>query len=239
LIAAIIAALALGACSGRSGLFKQYEYEEEMYLSLDGTATFFVNSSVPALDALRGAGFDARPNARLDLSAVRQYYTTPATRVTRVTSSRRNNRRFAHVRIEVDDVSRLSEADPLAWSSYVFSNDGRQASYRQIVGASANQAVDGTRWNGDELVAFRLHVPSDVLDDNSPTPVQRGNILEWEQPLAERLKGVPVTIDVRMSAESILSRTLLLFGGMIAAVAIMFGALIWWIARRGRSASMS
>ena len=43
------------ACGSGAGLFRQYEYEEEMYLSLDGTATVYVNSSVPALNALRGS----------------------------------------------------------------------------------------------------------------------------------------------------------------------------------------
>jgi hypothetical protein len=47
-------ALMLAGCGGASGLFRQYEYEEDIYLSLDGTATIYVNSSVAALDALRG-----------------------------------------------------------------------------------------------------------------------------------------------------------------------------------------
>ena len=33
-------------------------------------------------------------------------------------------------------------------------------------------------------------MPSEILDNNSPGRVQRGNILVWEQPLADRLKGV-------------------------------------------------
>ena len=34
------------ACGGATSIFRQYEYEEEMYLSLDGTATVYVNSSL-------------------------------------------------------------------------------------------------------------------------------------------------------------------------------------------------
>ena len=56
---AVVLALATIACGGR--IFRQYEYEEEMYLSLDGSATIYVNSSVAALNALRGASFDAEP----------------------------------------------------------------------------------------------------------------------------------------------------------------------------------
>ena len=64
-----------------------------IYLSLDGSATVYVNSSVPALDALRGASLDTSPTARLDRDAVRRFYTTPVTRVVQVSQSRRSGRR--------------------------------------------------------------------------------------------------------------------------------------------------
>ncbi len=75
---AAVAAVMLTGCVGASGLFRQYEYEEEIYLSLDGTATVYVNSSVPALDALRGATLDTSPAARVDRDAVRAFYSSPS-----------------------------------------------------------------------------------------------------------------------------------------------------------------
>src|SRR5262249_28478899 len=78
----LVAALSV-SCGGGGGLFRQYEYEEEMYLSLDGSATIYVNSSVAALNALRGTSFDSDPSAPVDRAAVRDYFTTPVTRVTR------------------------------------------------------------------------------------------------------------------------------------------------------------
>ena len=56
-----------GACGGGADFFKQYEYEEEAYLSLDGSATMYVNSSVSALNALRGTSLD-RKSTRLNSS---------------------------------------------------------------------------------------------------------------------------------------------------------------------------
>jgi hypothetical protein len=232
-IGAAIVLLAAAVAGGRlGGLFRQYEYEEEMYLSLDGSATVYVNSSIAALDALRGAAFDPDPMARLDLAAIRAYYTTPVTRVVRVSPSRRNNRRFVHVRLEVDDVRRLGEAAPFAWSSYQFSKDGELVVYRQTVGASAGKATGSVRWKGDEIVAFRLHAPSQIVDHNADRRT-RGNILVWEQGLADRMRGDPLTLDVRMESQSILYRTLLLFASTFVAVAVMFGLAIWWIVRRG------
>jgi hypothetical protein len=232
-IGAAIVLLAAAVAGGRlGGLFRQYEYEEEMYLSLDGSAIVYVNSSIAALDALRGAAFDPDPIARLDLAAIRAYYTTPVTRVVRVSPSRRNNRRFVHVRLEVDDVRRLGDAGPFGWSSYQFSKDGDLVVYRQTVGAPAAKTVESVRWNGDEIVAFRLHLPSRIVYQSGGQE-RRGNILVLEQTLADRLRGDQLTLDVRMESQSILYRTLRLFASTFAAVAVMFGLVIWWIVRHG------
>jgi hypothetical protein len=232
-IGAAIVLLTAAVAGGRlGGLFRQYEYEEEMYLSLDGTATVYVNSSVPALDALRGAVVDPDPSSRLDLARIREYFTTPVTHVARVSQSRRNNRRYVHVRLEVDDVRRLGEAAPFAWSSYQFSKDGELVVYRQTVGASAGKTVESIRWKGDEIVAFRLHAPSQIVYHNADRKT-RGNILVWEQTLPDRMRGDPLALDVRMESQSILYRTLRLFASTFAAVAVMFGLVIWWIVRRG------
>jgi hypothetical protein len=235
-IGAVIAALLLSASCG-GGLFRQYEYEEEMYLSLDGSATIHVNSSVAALNALRGSAFDSRPNARVDRDAVRAFFTTPLTRVSGpVRTSRRSNRRFVHVRVEVDDIERLGEAAPFAWSSYRFGRDGDLFVYRQTVGASAARPVS-TNWTGQELVAFRMHLPSKVVHQNAgPGNPRRGNILVWEQALADRLQGAPMALETDVETQSILYRTLWLFAATFVAVALMFGAVIWLILRRGAQA---
>jgi hypothetical protein len=101
-----------------TNLFRQYEYEEDMFLSLDGSATITVSASIPALNALRGTSFDPSPNARTDRDAIRRYFSSPVARVVWVRPSRRNNRRFVHVRLEVSDVRRLNETSPFAWSTY-------------------------------------------------------------------------------------------------------------------------
>jgi len=230
LIACVV--IAHAACSGAGGLFRQYEYEEDIYLSLDGSATVYVNSSIPALDALRGARFDVSPAARIDRAAVRDYYSSANTHVARVSSTRRSNRRFLHVRIDVDDIRQLNRAAPFAWSSYRFGRAGNEYEYRQEIGPSANRDVGRVGWNGRELVAFRLHLPSKITGQNSGAGVRRGNILVWEQPLAARQRGEPLILDARMQTESILYRTLWLFAATFAAVAAAFVLVIWWMMSR-------
>jgi len=234
-----LAALALIAATtvacGRHGWFQQHEYEEDIYLSLDGTATVYVNTSVPALDALRDASFDASPAVVVDRAAVRRYFSTAVARASSVSTFRRNGRRFVHVRVDVDDVRRLGEAAPFAWSSYRFVREGNLYLYHQTVGASAAKDVGNVGWNGSEMVAFRLHLPSKITDHNAPPGNFRpGNILVWEQRLTERLRGVPLTMDARMATQSILYRTLWLFLATFVAVAIGFVLMIWWVMRRGK-----
>jgi hypothetical protein len=232
--AVLLCALCLSGC-GASNPFRQYEYEEDLYLALDGSATLYVNSSLAALNALRGAPFDAKPSARFDREGVRRFFSGAGTHVVWARSSRRGGRQYAHVRIEVDDVNRLSSSAPFAWSSYEFRREGDLFVYRQVVGASARSAIEGEGWTGREPVAFRLHLPSKITFHDNGAELKRGNILVWEQTLADRLNGVPLTIEARMETQSILYRTLYLFGATFVAVAIGFAIVIWWIVRRAGS----
>jgi hypothetical protein len=237
----LVIALTAASCGARSALFRQYEYEEEIYLSLDGSATMFVNSSVEALNALRGTAFNPRLNARLDRDAVRHYFTSPAARVARVSGSRRGGRQYVHVRLQVDDIRQLSTAPAFSWSTYHLAHDREIVVYKQWIGAPAHTGSEGEgapHWTGDELAAFRIHIPSVVEWHNAGRDnLRRGNIVVWEQPLADRLKGVPLELEVRMEPQSILYRTLILFGAMFGGVALLFGAVIWWIVRQGRAAT--
>ena len=80
------------------------------FLALDGSAIVYVNASVPALVALRGVSLPLDPHARLDRAVVRDIYDTPVSSVASVTTSRREGRRYVHLRIDVADVRRLGDA---------------------------------------------------------------------------------------------------------------------------------
>jgi hypothetical protein len=238
LLAVLAIALLGSACGG--GVFRpEYEYEEELYLSLDGSATLNVNASVPALVALRGADLTVDPRARLDRALVRNLFNAPGVDVTRVSLSRRDGRRFVHVSVAVDDVRRLRQAKPFAWSTYRFAPGAGVVNFEQRLGAAEGRDVGDVGWTGQELVAFRIHLPSEIDYNNSPKPVQRGNILEWEQPMTDRLRGAPLVLEVAMQPQSILYSTLLLFGSTILAAALVFAVVIWWVARRGRETEMA
>lgn len=229
----VCCAVALLVACATNPLSRKYEYEEEIYLGLDGTATVYVNAAVPALVALRGADLPLDPSARLDRQDVRALFDSPVSRVASVSTSRRDGRRYVHLRLEVDDIRKLAEAPMFAWSSYRFDVGPEHAEYAQRVGSAAGRDAGDAGWTGRELVAFRLHLPSRVTFHDSPSrEILRGNIIAWEQSLADRREGTPIDITVWMESESILANTLLLFGAMIVLVAVTFALFIWFIRRR-------
>jgi hypothetical protein len=242
LLAAIGFVVVAAACGGRV-FGKTYEYEEDVYVSLDGSADLTVNASVAALVTLRGLDLPLDSAVRLDPDRIRAAYTSPVTEVTRVSRPwRRQGRRFVQVRLHVTDIRKLSEAAPFSWSAYDLAEKDGQVVYRQNLAGSALRpgTLQNVGWTGGELVAFRLHLPSKIvyhnardLETNETSHIARGNILAWEQHLTDRLDGRPIAIEIRMEGQSILYRTLFLFAGAFGAAVLLIVVLIWWTMRKG------
>jgi hypothetical protein len=234
--AAVLAGvIVIGSLGCGRGLFRQYEYEEEIYLKIDGSADIVVNTSIAALAALRGAALPTDPDAQVDRDRVRALYPSPATTVTRVSRPwRRAGRRFVQVRVQTANIRALSQAAPFAWSAYRFDTKDGLFVYRQTMGAPAGAPPAHAGWDGSEVVAVRMHIPAKIRYHNAPSKeVERGNIVEWEQPLRDRLAGKPIDIEVRMETESILARTLLIFGISAAAALSLLAVIVLWVRRAG------
>ncbi len=255
ILLAIVMAAVVSGCGGRAPgpLGTEYEYEEDLTLSLDGSASLVVNASVPALVTLRGLPLDTDPRTRADelKTHLRKLYSSDVTRVGRISNWMRRGRRYVGIHVSVSDVRKLDGVAPLAWSKYDLREDGDQVSYRHKLWPSQNPiGLPAHGLTGDELVAFRLHLPARIrfqnsryLDRDESRPTARGNIITWEQRLRERLAGKPIAyaedrtpdvMEVRMDRQSILYRTLWLFGIAFAAALLVIAGLIWLTMRRGR-----
>ena len=242
LLSALILSLLVAACGGQM-FGKVYEYDEDLYVSLDGSAQLIVNASIPALVTLRGLDLPLDPGVRLDTDRIRSAYTSSLTEVSRVSRPwRRQGRRFVQVRVRVKDIRRLSEVAPFSWSTYELAEKDGLAVYRQQIAGSAMRpgTLKNVGWTGGELVAFRLHLPSRIvwhnardLETNETSDIARGNILSWEQHLTDRLDGRPISIEVRMDRQSTLYRTLWLFAGAFSAAVLLIGVIIWLTMRKG------
>jgi hypothetical protein len=241
-VAGLLLSVAAAACGGQV-FGKVYEYEEDVHVSLDGSAAVTINASIPALVTLRGIDLPLDPAARLDRDRIRAVYASPLTEVTRVSRPwRRHGRRFVQVRLRVADVRKLREVAPFSWSTYELAEKDGLMVYRQTVAKSALQpgTLRNFGWSGGELVAFRLHMPSRIvyhnardIATNETSDVARGNILSWEQHLTDRLDGRPISIEVKMDRQSILYRTLWLFAAAFGAAVLLIGAIIWLTLRMG------
>jgi hypothetical protein len=235
--AVLIAAVSLTACGG-SGLVKSYEYDEDIYLSTDGSATIYLNASIPALVSLRGLDLDARPSANVDRAQVRRLFTTEATRVTRVSRWRRFGRQFVQVRMAVDDITKLASAAPFSWATYTVERRDDLLVYRQQLGAAAGKPAGEVGWKGSELIAVRVHLPSRIRYHNAGAGnLKRGNILVWEQSLADRQAGKPLDIEAHIEQTSILYSTLMLFAVSGLLALLVLASLIWWVVRKGKRAA--
>ena len=252
MLAVVVAAAAAGCGGGTAGLLgPSYEYEEDLTLSLDGSATMTVNASIPALIALRGLPLNPDQKARVDRDQVRALFTSPQAEVTRVTTWTRRGRRFVGVHLRIPDIRQLPKAPPFSWTAYDLRRRDGETIFRARLGASAFKpgTLGNVGWDGSEIVAFRLHLPSRIqwhnarTADDQPNGVKRGNILTWEERLTDRLDGRPIAyaedktpgvMEVRMDSQSILYRTLWLFGLAFLAAVIVLVFLIWLTMRKGR-----
>ena len=228
-----LAVVSASACGG--GLIRQYEYEEEVYLSVDGSASVYVNASLAALVNLRGVDLKTDPTAQLDRDLVRKIFNSDVAHVVRVSAWRRFGRRFVQVRLQVDDITKLGQAPLFAWSTYQIDRPDDLLVYRQHMGASAGKPVGAVGWNGSELVAVRLHLPSRIRYHNAGADnLRRGNILVWEQTLADRQAGKPLEIEARIEHTSILYSTLMLFAVSGGLALLVMALLIWWVMKKGK-----
>jgi hypothetical protein len=250
---AVVMAAVVSACSGRAGgpLGTEYEYEEDLTISLDGSATLVVNSSIPALVALRGLPLDTELKARADAlkDQIRAIYSSENSRVGRISNWTRRGRRFVGIHLKIADIRALPKTAPFSWAAYDLREEGDQVIFRQTLSKPATSGALPAGLTGDEIVAFRLHLPARIrfqnsryLDRDESRPAARGNILTWEQRLRERVQGKPIAyaedrrpdvMEVRMDRQSILYRTLWLFAIAFAAALLVLAGLIYLTMRRG------
>ena len=249
----IAVAIVIGACNGQRGpLGPEYEYEEDLTLRLDGSATLIVNASVPALVALRGLPLNPELRTRGDQlkNQLQDLYTSPYTKVGRISNWTRHGRRYVGIHLTVSDVRQLPKVAPFSWAKFELREEGEQVVFRETLSrpAAAPDALAKARLAGDDIVAFRLHLPARIrfqnshyLDRPESRPASRGNILTWEQRLGQRLDGKPIAyaadrtpdvMEARMDRQSILYRTLWLFGLAFLAALLAIAGLVWLTMRR-------
>src|SRR4029078_8368956 len=143
---------------------------------------------------------DADPKARAEQvkTQVRALYPSPDADVRRVNTWRRHGRRFACDYLRIPQPRNLPKAAPFSWAAYELRQDGEEMLFKHTLSKPPASPEDAARagWRGNELVAFRLHLPARIrfhnsryYDTNQVRDASRGNILTWEQRLGARRGG--------------------------------------------------
>ena len=232
---AVSALFLLSACSVNP-LSRRYEYEEEIYVNLDGSATVYVNAAVPALVALRGVDLPLDASARLDRNDVRAIFETAGQRAcANVSTSRRDGptlRPRARRGPRHPPPERGGDHSPGPLRALRRQRRGRVHAAVGACGRAGRRATSAGP--ASELVAFRLHLPSRVTFPQFPLEASPA----WQHHrLGAAARGAPrghaaSTSTSQMDSDSILASTLLLFGAMIVLVVIAFSVFIWFIGGR-------
>ena len=234
----------------------EYQYEEDLTLSLDGSATLVVNASVPALVALRGLPLNTDLRTRGDelKNQLRDLYASDVTRVGRISNWTRRGRRFVGIHVTVSDVRALSKVAPFAWAKYDLREEGEQVVFRHTLSkprdAAAAYRPDRRRDRRVPPASSRAHPlpelalprPRRVAPRRARQHPDLGAAAERSpRREADRLRGgrTPDVMEVRMDRQSILYRTLWLFGIAFAAALLVIAGLIWLTMRRGATTDPS
>jgi len=200
----------------------QYEYEEELYLKTDGSGEIYIHGSREVFASL-GAVVSA-PNPDLVTRAeLERTYAQSGLDVVSIKRSRRDGRTFFHVRARFTDIATLSSHPAFRGRRYEFTRAEETLALRaEIRGGERVSGVPGVP--RDELVGFRVHFPSPVRFHNSPTGLDRGNIVRWQQTVGGHLAGEPLVLEARFDTRTVLEATLLIFGS--ALVLVVTAALV-------------
>lgn len=219
LAAVVLLALAAAACP-------VYEYEEEVFLEVDGAGRFRLSGSTalfPAFHDLSGA---------MTLDEVRAHFEAPGVELTSVRETRRGGRTFVHVQGRFDDWNDLCGHPAFRHRECRLLGSDESLELRLVVPPARTGRSTG-RAPADARIAFRFHFPSSVSYHNSPTGLERGNILRWERE-ARELGREPFRIEAHFGRRSVLATTLTILVAALAIVVLSVALTLVFLVRKGR-----
>ena len=209
-----------------------YEYEHEFWLRVDGSGTVHVTGRPELWMAFKGLG-DPRDPATATAEAARALFLKAGLEIRRARITSRGGRPYLFVSADFEDVNALSGSAAFPDLEIALLREGERLRLRgEWRRPAANGLAPGAT---DGLLAVRFHLPSKLYEhQNAPDGVERGNIVGWRQDVTAGLRGEPLGFGALMDERSILSSTVVLFGGAIALAAMILSLGVYAVVRRGR-----
>jgi len=201
-----------------------YEYEEEIFLNVDGSGRVRVSGSRAFLESVDSL-------YRGELESIETSLSQQGFEVDSVRETRRDARAFIHVQ------GGFSEWNQLCSSPLFASRDCGLA--RDDDGLTVNMTIREsggvpTSVAPDAPVAVRFHFPSAVRFHNSKTGIERGNIIRWQRSAEQHFGGSELYIEARFEQRSILRTTAVILGTAFGLVVVTVVVALSWIYLKGR-----
>lgn len=204
-----------------------YEYEEEVFLAVDGSGRIRVSGSEEMLAALH-----VDPAHPVTTATIAELFQGPGVEIDSVRETERRGRRFLHVQGRFDEWNHLCALPAFADRDCRLEMSDEELALYLTLPAPERGIPD--RVPADAVLALRFHFPSSVRYHNSPRGIERGNIIEWERSPAELIDESELRVEARFERRSVLASTLVVLGTAFGIVAGAVGLALWLMVRKGR-----
>jgi hypothetical protein len=202
-----------------------YEYEEEVFLEVDGSGEIRMSGSTAAIE-----GVHALDEA--DAASAKALFEGEGVEVLSALETERDQRKFVHVEARFTGWDELCRLRAFRGRRCVLENEEEGLALELSLPSPRAAAPDGL--DPQALLALRYHFPSTIRYHNSPSDIERGNILCWKRTLREHFAGRPLDVEVHFDRRTVLAATVSVMGIALALVAASIGTALWLMVRKGR-----
>ncbi len=216
--AALLVLLAASGCT-------TYEYEEEVFLEVDGSGEIRMSGSTAAIEALHGLADAGAERAE-------ELFVGEGVELLSALETERERRKFVHVQARFSHWEKLCEVPAFRDRGCRLAKGEEGLALALSLPsprAAAPQSLDP-----QALLALRYHFPSTIHYHNSPGDIERGNILSWKRTLREHFAGRPLDLAVRFDRRTILAASARVMGLALSLVVASIATALWVMVRRGR-----
>jgi hypothetical protein len=202
-------------------------------LEVDGSGEIRIQGLQELVFALHGLDppADSQPTP-IDL--IRRRFDSPELRFLEVGQSIHEGRPFVQLRAGFDNLNLLSDHRVLRRRKFRLDSSQEHLTFAADIPRGLGRQTDRSTLPMEGSILFRARFPSPVQSHNSPSGVERGNIITWKQSLMEFDRGGDLHLQVRFSRRTVFEQTLLLLGTSVALVILLIAGSVVVIYRVGR-----
>jgi len=202
-----------------------YEYEEEVYLEIDGSGEIRMSGSAAAIEVLHDLEA-ATPESAASL------FRGEGVEVLSARETERDHRKLVHVEARFSEWEKLCELPAFRGRRCSFERGDRELALELSLPPPQGTAPESL--DPRAVLALRYHSPSTIRQHNSPKGIERGNILSWERTVREHFAGRPFALEFRFDRRTILATTLWIVSLALALVVASIGTALFVMVRKGR-----